>query len=87
MLMATIDGSITLIAWPNIFGGMDINPLQPGNSFYLAAAASWTRGGRAPETTPLFGITPAPGHADGRIEEAQERLGQTVREPARPRPG
>jgi MFS family permease len=35
MLMATIDGSITLIALPNIFRGIDINPLQAGNSFYL----------------------------------------------------
>ena len=35
MLMATIDGSITLIALPDIFRGIGINPLQPGNSFYL----------------------------------------------------
>jgi MFS family permease len=35
MLMATIDGSITLISLPDIFRGIDINPLQPGNSFYL----------------------------------------------------
>src|SRR5271154_4158989 len=35
MLMATIDASITLIALPNIFRGIDIDPLQPGNSFYL----------------------------------------------------
>src|ERR1700678_3390042 len=35
MLMATIDGSIVLIALPNIFRGIGINPLQPGNSFYL----------------------------------------------------
>ena len=35
MLMATIDGSITLISLPNIFRGIDINPLEPGNSFYL----------------------------------------------------
>src|SRR5690348_12424586 len=33
--MATIDGSITLIAMPDIFRGIDIDPLQPGNSFYL----------------------------------------------------
>jgi hypothetical protein len=33
MLMATIDGSITLIALPNIFRGIGINPLEPGNSF------------------------------------------------------
>ena len=35
MLMATIDGSITLISLPDIFRGIDINPLQPGNSFFL----------------------------------------------------
>jgi MFS family permease len=35
MLMATIDGSITLIALPDIFRGIGINPLEPGNSFYL----------------------------------------------------
>ena len=35
MLMATIDGSITLISLPDIFRGINIDPLQPGNSFYL----------------------------------------------------
>jgi MFS family permease len=35
MLMATIDGSITLIALPDIFRGIRIDPLQAGNSFYL----------------------------------------------------
>jgi MFS family permease len=35
MLMATIDSSITLIAMPDIFRGVGIDPLQPGNSFYL----------------------------------------------------
>src|SRR6202034_814333 len=35
MLMATIDGSITLIALPDIFRGIGIDPLLPGNSFYL----------------------------------------------------
>jgi MFS family permease len=35
MLMATIDGSITLIALPDIFRGIGIDPLQPGNGFYL----------------------------------------------------
>jgi MFS family permease len=35
VLMATIDGSITLISLPDIFRGIDIDPLQPGNSFYL----------------------------------------------------
>ena len=35
MLMATIDGSIVLIALPAIFRGIGIDPLQPGNSFFL----------------------------------------------------
>src|SRR6202161_1490050 len=35
MLMATIDGSITLIALPDIFRGIGIDPLEPSNSFYL----------------------------------------------------
>jgi MFS family permease len=35
MLMATIDGSITLIALPDIFRGIGIDPLQSGNSFFL----------------------------------------------------
>ena len=35
MLMATIDASITLIALPDIFRGIGIDPLLPGNSFYL----------------------------------------------------
>ncbi len=35
MLMATIDGSIVLIALPDIFRGIGIDPLQPSNTFYL----------------------------------------------------
>ena len=35
MLMATIDGSIVLISLPDIFRGIGIDPLEPGNSFYL----------------------------------------------------
>jgi MFS family permease len=35
MLMATIDGSITLIALPDVFRGIGLDPLAPGNSFYL----------------------------------------------------
>ncbi|MGO9890760.1 MAG: MFS transporter [Solirubrobacteraceae bacterium] len=35
MLMATIDVSIMLIALPDIFRGIGIDPLLPGNSFYL----------------------------------------------------
>ncbi len=35
VLMATIDMSIMLIALPDIFNGIHIDPLQPGNSFYL----------------------------------------------------
>ncbi|HET6963674.1 MAG TPA: MFS transporter [Acidimicrobiales bacterium] len=35
VLMATIDSSIMLIAMPDIFRGIRLNPLVPGNSFYL----------------------------------------------------
>ena len=35
MLMATIDISIMLIALPDIFRGIHLDPLKPGNSFYL----------------------------------------------------
>jgi MFS family permease len=35
MLMATIDGTIVLIALPDVFKGIGLDPLQPGNSFYL----------------------------------------------------
>jgi MFS family permease len=35
VLMATIDGSITLISLPDIFRGIGIDPLLPGNTFYL----------------------------------------------------
>jgi hypothetical protein len=34
----------------------------------LASAASWTRGGKAPAKTPLFGVTPGLDHADGKID-------------------
>ncbi|HVW93021.1 MAG TPA: MFS transporter [Devosia sp.] len=35
VLLATIDSSIMLIAMPDIFRGIGLNPLQPGNTFYL----------------------------------------------------
>jgi MFS family permease len=35
ILLATLDGSITLIAMPSIFRGIHLNPLTPSNSFYL----------------------------------------------------
>ena len=35
MLLATIDASIMLIAMPDIFRGIGLNPLAPANSFYL----------------------------------------------------
>jgi EmrB/QacA subfamily drug resistance transporter len=34
-LLATLDASIILIALPNIFRGIGMDPLAPGNSFYL----------------------------------------------------
>src|ERR1700677_4532705 len=35
MLMATINASLMLIALPDIFRGIGVNPLQPGNSTLL----------------------------------------------------
>lgn len=35
VLLATIDSSITLIAMPEIFRGIELDPLRPGNTFYL----------------------------------------------------
>src|SRR4249919_4352909 len=35
MLMATINQSIVLIALPDIFHGIGLNPLSPGNTSYL----------------------------------------------------
>jgi MFS family permease len=35
VLLATLDGSITIIAMPNIFRGIHLDPLVPSNSFYL----------------------------------------------------
>ena len=35
VLLATLDGSITIIAMPDIFRGIKLDPLIPGNSFYL----------------------------------------------------
>jgi MFS family permease len=35
VLLATLDASITLIAMPDIFRGIQLDPLRPENSFYL----------------------------------------------------
>jgi MFS family permease len=35
VLLATLDASITLIAMPDIFRGIHLDPLRSGNSFYL----------------------------------------------------
>src|ERR1044072_6620469 len=35
VLLATLDGSITLIAMPDIFRGIHLDPLVPANSVYL----------------------------------------------------
>jgi len=35
VLLATIDSSIMLIAMPEIFRGIGLDPLEPGNTFYL----------------------------------------------------
>ena len=35
VMLATIDSSIMLIAMPDVFRGIRLDPLAPGNSFYL----------------------------------------------------
>src|SRR5262245_40943884 len=35
VLLATLDASITIIALPDIFRGIHLDPLVPSNSFYL----------------------------------------------------
>src|ERR1044072_966730 len=35
ILLATLDASITIIAMPDIFRGIHLDPLAPANSFYL----------------------------------------------------
>src|ERR1700755_1764370 len=35
VLLATLDGSITMIAMPDIFRGIHLDPLVPSNSLYL----------------------------------------------------
>jgi MFS family permease len=35
VLLATLDGSITIIAMPDIFRGIHLDPIVPSNSFYL----------------------------------------------------
>jgi MFS family permease len=35
VLMTTIDGSVLLISLPNVFRGIGVDPLRPGNSFFL----------------------------------------------------
>jgi len=35
VLLATLDGTITIIAMPAIFRGIHLDPLVPANSFYL----------------------------------------------------
>src|ERR1700750_3341340 len=35
VLLATLDGSITIVSMPDIFRGIHLDPLVPSNSFYL----------------------------------------------------
>src|SRR6202163_2885054 len=35
VLLATLDASIVLIAMPDVFRGIQLDPLRPENSFYL----------------------------------------------------
>jgi hypothetical protein len=42
MVMATIDGSIVIVALPAIFRGINLNPLTPGNVTCSCSRSSWS---------------------------------------------
>jgi hypothetical protein len=48
VLLATLDGSIVLIAMPDIFRGIHLDPLIPANSFYLLCTTSASSSTRWP---------------------------------------
>ncbi|HEY8042632.1 MAG TPA: hypothetical protein VIF35_00070 [Streptosporangiaceae bacterium] len=46
VLMATVNASIMLIALPDIFRGIGVDPLQPGNTSLVADRGPHPAGGR-----------------------------------------
>src|SRR6059058_2443424 len=85
MLMATVNSSIMLIALPDIFRGIGVDPLQPGNTTlllwllmgYLVADRDADPAGRRRRD------------ADGQLERDPDRRvpGRRARAGARPQPG
>ena len=63
-LLATIDASITLIAMPDIFRGIHLDPLVAGNSFYLL----WMVFGYLVVTSVLIVSLGRPGDMYGRVK-------------------
>src|SRR3984957_10407378 len=55
VLMATINQSIVLIALPDIFRGIKLNPLAPGNTGYLLWMLMGFLGGSAGRLGDMFG--------------------------------
>ena len=63
MLMATVNSSIMLIALPDIFRGIGVNPLQPGNGSLLL----WLVLGYLVVTAVLVASFGRPGNKAGRV--------------------
>src|SRR6059058_5666105 len=84
--LAMINSSIMLIALPDIFRGIGVDPLQPGNTTLLLAARRGRRLVADHDADPA-------GHrrrdADGQLERDPDRrvTGRRARAGARPQPG
>ena len=72
ILLATLDASITLIAMPDIFRGIHLDPLVPGNSSYLL----WMILGYLVVSSVLFVSLGRLGDIAKRIENELEYPGQ-----------
>ena len=70
MLMATINASIMLIALPDIFRGIGVNPLQPGNTSLLL----WLIMGYLVVTAVLVVSFGRLGDMFGRVRDVQPRV-------------
>ena len=77
VFMATLDGSIVIIALPAIFRGIDLDPLAPGNIVYLL----WMiMGYRLVQAVLVVGLGPARRHVRPG-EDLQRRLRRLHRSP------
>ncbi len=70
ILLATLDASITLIAMPDIFRGIHLDPLVPANSFYLL----WMILGYLVVSSVLIVSLGRLGDMYGRVQDLQPRL-------------